>query len=260
MERKPRSPLKEQPLRVAGQSADDEIRRLTLDEGLTFLAWFTLASVLVITEWARWFLKTPPMPWLMTAVAALIISYSVFRLARFRKRLEALQLGRDGERAVAESLDELKAAGAIVFHDIRAPSFNIDHIVLSRHGVFVVETKTLSKSPRAEATYDGKILLVDGRTPQRDPIAQVEACADWVRNTLEAMTGKRHPTRPVVVLPGWFVRLGKDAHRHRTWVLNPKMLPGFVKREPVSMPEEDVRLAVYCLARHIRMDRAARPP
>lgn len=39
--------------------------------------------------------------------------------------------------------------------------------------------------------------------------------------------------------------------------LNPKMLPGYVKREPITLPEEDVKLAVYCLARHIRMDPAA---
>jgi hypothetical protein len=168
-----------------------------------------------------------------------------------------MRLGRDGERAVAESLDELKAAGAVVFHDIQAPNFNIDHVVLSRHGIFVIETKTFSKAPRAEVTYDGKTLLVNGRTPQRDPILQVEACADWVRKTLEAMTAKRYLIRPVVVLPGWYVNPGKDAYRHRTWVLNPKMLPGFVKREPITLPEEDVKLAVYCLARHIRMDLAA---
>ncbi len=221
------------------------------------MAWFTFALALVVLEWARWFLKTPPAPWVMTAVAALILGYSIYRLARFRKQLSALRLGRDGERAVAESLDELKAAGAVVFHDIQAPNFNIDHVVLSRHGIFAIETKTFSKAPRAEATYDGKTLLVNGRTPQRDPILQVEACADWVRKTLEAMTAKHYPVRPVVVLPGWFVRLGSDARRHRTWVLNPKMLPGYVKHEPITLPEEDVKLAVYCLARHIRMDRAA---
>lgn len=146
----------------------------------------------------------------------------------------------------------------MVFHDIQAPGFNIDHVVLSRQGIFTIETKTFSKAARAEASYDGKTLLVDGRTPLRDPIAQVEACADWVEDTLEAMPGKRYAIRPVVVLPGWFVRLGNDAQRHRTWVLNPKMLPAFVKREPVKLAEEDVKLAVYCLARHIRMDPASR--
>jgi hypothetical protein len=247
----------EQPLRVAGQSVDENIQRLTLDEGLAFMVWFTVAVVLAGLEWLRWFRTTPPQPWPVTLVAALILTYSLFRLVRLRKRLQALRLGRDGERAVAESLDELKAAGAVVFHDIQAPNFNVDHVVLSRHGIFVVETKTRSKTPRAEATYDGKTLRLSGWTPEPDPTAQVERYADWVRDTLEAMSGKRYPIRPVVVLPGWYVNLGKDAHRHRTWVLNPKMLPAFVKREPITLPEEDVKLAVYCLARHIRMNRAS---
>lgn len=253
-----RSPLKEQPLRVAGQWVDDEIQRLVIDEGLPFVALSTLVVCLAVIEWVRWFLKTPAAPWIVTLGAALALCYSGYRLVRFRKRLQALRLGRDGERVVAESLDELRAAGAVVFHDIQAPNFNVDHVVLSRQGIFAVETKTLSKARRAEATYDGKTLLLNGRPPRRDPTVQAQACADWVADTLAAMTGKRHPIRPVVVLPGWFVRLRSDAHRHRTWVLNPKMLPAFAKREPVSLAEEDVKLAVYCLARHIRMDRASR--
>ena len=251
-----RSPLKERPLRVAGQSVDDEIRRLLVDEAFPFAMVAAFAVYLAALEWLRLVLKTSP--WVMTLVAAAAFGYSLYRLAQLGKRLDALRLGRDGERAVAESLDELKAAGAVVFHDIQAPNFNVDHVILSRQGIFAVETKTLSKARRAEATYDGKTLLLNGRPPQRDPIAQIEGYADWVGRTLAAMTGKRYAIRPVVVLPGWFVRLGNDAQGHRTWVLNPKMLPAFVKREPVRLAEEDVKLAVYCLARHIRMDRASR--
>lgn len=252
-----RSPLKEQPLHVAGQSVDDEIGRLLIDEGVPFAMLTVFAVFLAALEWLRLVLRTSP--WIMTLVAAVIFGYSIYRLAQLRKRLDALRLGRDGERHVAECLDELKAAGAVIFHDIQAPNFNVDHAVLSRQGIFTIETKTFSKKPRDEATYDGATLLLNGRTPQRDPIAQVQACADWVGDTLAAMTGKRYAIRPIVVLPGWFVRLGNDAQRHRTWVLNPKMLPAFVKREPMRLAEEDVKLAVYCLARHIRIDLASRP-
>lgn len=111
-----RSPLKERPLRVAGQSVDDEIRRLLVDEAFPFAIAAVLAVYLVAFEWLRLVLKTSP--WVMTLVAAATLGYSIYRLAQLGKRLRDLRLGRDGERAVAELLDELKAAGAVVFqHD-----------------------------------------------------------------------------------------------------------------------------------------------
>jgi hypothetical protein len=253
-----RSPLKVRPLRVAGQSLDDEIQRLVVDDGVPFAMLAVFAVVLAALAWLQAVLETPFSPWAATLVAALLFAYSLYRLVRFRRRFQSLRLGRDGERLVAESLDELRADGAVVFHDITAPGFNIDHVVVSHQGLFAIETKTLAKPPQAEAAYDGHTLVLGGRTVPRNPVTQVEACADWVQDTLEAMTGKRYPVRPVVVLPGWFVRLGGDAQRFRTWVLNPKMLAAFVKREPVRIAEEDVRLAVYCLARYVRMGRATR--
>ncbi len=149
-------------------------------------------------------------------------------------------------------LDELRSEGAVVFHDILGRGFNIDHVVLSRHGIYALETKTFSKRLGAEALFDGKTLLLDGRTPTRDPLAQAVAAADWIRSTLKAMTAKDYPVRPVVVLPGWYVRLAKDADRSGIWVLNPKMLGAFVSKDPPRIPEEDLRLAVFCLARYIK--------
>ncbi len=249
---KVRSPLKEPPLRVPGQSVQEEIDRLLIDEMLVAGAITAFAIAWPAYEWFRWFTKTPSSPWLITAVAALAFVYALVRQTSAKRRLDALKLGRDGERAVAEELDKVRSTGAIVFHDIVGDGFNIDHVVISSHGIYAIETKALSKAPGAEVSFDGTTLLVNGRTLDRDPIAQAAAAADWIKTTLRTMTTKDYPVRPVVVLPGWYVNPVSEHHRARVWVLNPKALPAFVVREPAVVSEEDLRLAVFFLARYIK--------
>jgi hypothetical protein len=51
-------------------------------------------------------------------------------------------LGAESERAVGEVLDELRAEGFIVVHDVEQPrEGNVDHLVSGPTGVFMIETK-----------------------------------------------------------------------------------------------------------------------
>jgi hypothetical protein len=59
-----------------------------------------------------------------------------------RKRIKELRLGRDGEKIVAEQLECLRESGAQVFHDVPGDGFNLDHVVISNHGIYAIETKT----------------------------------------------------------------------------------------------------------------------
>ncbi|MDE2484793.1 MAG: NERD domain-containing protein, partial [candidate division NC10 bacterium] len=196
--------------------------------------------------------KAPPNPWPLTLMALVAVSYATLRWWKARQKLAQLKLGRDGEKIVAENLEALKQHGDTVLHDLVGDSFNIDHVVLSQHGVFLIETKTLSKSVRGNPTiaFDGHKVLVDGIEPNRDPIAQATALAKWLEQTLLASTGKRFPVRPVVVFPGWYVEpMPKGA---QVWVLNPKALPTFVQNEPVVIADSDLHLAAFHLTRYIR--------
>jgi len=246
-------PVIEHPLRLPGQSVQQEIDRLVDNEMVYSVIIMIVAVVWAVNEWIRWLVKAPPNPWSTTGVAILMIVYSVVRLVRASKRLRALKLGRDGERVVAEELDKMKSTGAVVFHDILASRFNVDHVILSRHGVYAVETKTISRpSGRGSVVFDGRTLRVAGRTLERDPIAQVTAEAEWIRRTLKEMTTRDYPARPVLVFPGWLVNPVREHRNARVWVLNPKALCAFVSNEPAIVSKEDLALAVFCLARHIR--------
>ncbi len=62
------------------------------------------------------------------------------------RRGKAARSGRRGERIVAKELTKLKKKDFLVIHDLLLPSSNgrtsqIDHVVISTRGIFVIETK-----------------------------------------------------------------------------------------------------------------------
>ena len=248
------SPLKDRPLRNPGQSLDEEIERQFDDEAMPYFVVSLGTLILAGMEWWRFVHPSPPKPWMYTIFAAIVIGYSTFRMVKAVRRVRAMKLGRDGEKVVGQFLEDLRAKGAMVFHDIPANGFNVDHIVISPKGIYVIETKTYSKPKGREATvrYDGVKLTVNGKVPDRDPVKQVQAITTWVKTLLAESTGKAFAVKPVVVFPGWYVETVHTAAHDKVWVLNPKGLPSFIQNDRGELAPEDVNLAAYHLSRYIR--------
>jgi hypothetical protein len=140
-----------------------------------------------------------------------------------------------------------------VFHDIPGEGFNLDHVVISTHGIYAIETKTLSKQwPQAKVVVEGDSLRVAGEEPDRNPIVQVTAAAKWREKKLQESTGKRFFARGVVVFPGWFVE--QRGPSGEVWVLEPKALPAFIKNAPAMISASDVALAAFHLSRYVRSE------
>jgi hypothetical protein len=100
--------LKDPPLRNPGQSLDEELQRIFTD---SFLPYFLVPSVLIsyaLIEWWRWYQPSPPSPWKATVPAFLSVLYSAFHILKIRPKIQALKLGRDGEKSVGQSLEELR--------------------------------------------------------------------------------------------------------------------------------------------------------
>ncbi len=249
-----RSPLKEPPLRTPGQSVEEELQRILLDKFLPYFLIPPLFTAFAIGEWWRWWRPFPPSPWFATVLAIAAISYSVYQVQLLRPRLQALKLGRDGEKVVGQSLEELRAGGAIVLHDILADNFNVDHVVIAPQGIFVVETKTYSKpmGRDAKVVFDGEKLTCGGKEPSRDPIKQVRANTAWIQELLKERTGKSFPARPVILFPGWFVETGNPHAHDKVWVLNPKALPAFIANGKSVLALEDIKTATCHISRYIR--------
>jgi hypothetical protein len=230
---------------VAGQSLGQQIRDYLEDKAYPLLSLTVFMSAIALMEWWRWYREVPPSPILATIVAALCWMWFLFRLPTFRRRLQAMRQGQEGERAVAEYLDRFRERGYYVFNDLEGDGFNVDHLLIGPTGVFTIETKTISKpargTPRVE--FDGEAILVAGQKPNRDPIVQAKAQARWIGDLLGKPGGKKVPVRPVVFYPGWYIdKLPRGAP---VWVLEPKALEGFLNHAPEKFNPEELRTLAW---------------
>jgi len=250
--------LKGKPLRYAGQFLDEQILSIIDDQAMPYVAAVMALWALAVMEWMATWRNLPRQPWLFTILAIGGTAWLTWLVARFRKRVRSLRLGRDGERHVGELLEGLRENGARIFHDVPGEGFNLDHVVISTRGIYVVETKTRRKpSPHAKVVYDGRTVTVAGRVPERDPVRQATAEASWLQRTLQDSTGRAFPVRGVVVYPGWWIEPTGDAKRSEVWVLEPKALPAFIGHANEVIEPEDVALAAFHLSRYVRANNSA---
>ena len=254
MKMEKRSPLKSSPLRNPGQSLDEQIDKI-LDEGFTQYAFVSgFFIVFACLEWWRWYRDIPPSPVVWTILALAITTYSAFKIFGYRERIKRLKLGRDGERAVGQYLELLREKGYRVFHDLIGEGFNLDHVVVSEHGIFVIETKTYSKPLKGnpKINYDGCTLKLGSLDIGEKVVNQARAEATWLRGVLKESTGRDFTVQPVIVFPGWYVESTPEGKRSDVWVLNPKALPTFIGNTTESVSNEDMMLASYHISRFIR--------
>lgn len=248
---KTKSPLKAKPLRNPGQSLDEQIETLLNDKITPWILVVIVPIVLAGLEWFRWSTQKPYNPGIYTATALVTTAIGVWKLRRFRRELQLLRLGRDGEKAVGQFLEDLRKEGYKIFHDIRGEGFNIDHVVIGSTGIYSIETKTFSKpvNRNTKIFFDGDSITKGGFQIGRDPVVQARAQSKWLSELLEGSTGRKNWVRPVVLFPGWFVESGWQPD---VWVLNPKSLKAFMKKQTHCLSEEDVALFSFHLSRFVR--------
>lgn len=95
-----RSPLKEKPLRLPGQSLDDAIISRG-DDLLPYILYPLMLFSFTILEWLRWIKDYPPqrVAIVFSIVTFLVTIYCVIRIIRIRRDIASLKLGRDGEKS-----------------------------------------------------------------------------------------------------------------------------------------------------------------
>jgi len=248
-----KSPLKERPLHVAGQSLDEKINDYILYDASTYYTIIGITVSVTAVLWIYYFFPIIHIPIALTIVTVVTVIICSCKLAILKKKVKAAALGRNGERIVAEILDKLRSDGCIVFHDIVAKEFNIDHVVISPNGIFTIETKTYRKTQNAEITYRGDEIIVGGKNYGNRFVLQAESEAKWLKTVLRTSTGKNFDVMPVIVFPGWFVNPTPESLKKRVWVLNPEALSSFIKNEPIRIVESDMHLIVFHLSRYIKM-------
>ena len=249
-----KSPIKDKPLRNPGESLDDQIWDFFYDE---IFKYFFISFFLIMMagmEWLHWYFKSPPSPWLFSFIALITVLYSTVKIIRTKKELKTLRQGRDGEKAVGQYLELLRENGAKIFHDIPAKGFNLDHVVICKSGVYVIETKTFSKPDKGEAKilFNGEAIFLNGKIENNKPVVQVKAAANWLKDLINESTGRKFAIKPVVVFPGWYIEPTSEAKSSEVWVLNPRALPAFIGNSKEQLSTEEVSMVSFHLSRYVR--------
>lgn len=246
-----KSPLTSNPLRNPGQSLDEQIQQLLDDKVSSYIFVPVITLFLTVMEWVRWWLDLPYSPVSFTLMCIAIIPFSAVRLIRLKKDIRSLKQGRDGEKAVGQYLELLRESGCRIFHDILGAGYNIDHVIVSEHGVFAVETKTYSKPLKGEPKIEHieNRLNINGNQ-NTEIIVQARAESNSLMTIISESTGKKVQVKPVILFPGWFIDSKKSSSD--VWVLNPKALPAFIQKLPKVLSREDVMLISYHISRYIR--------
>lgn len=264
------SPLKDDEvsaLRYPGQSIQYTLDKKLMDIGIQILA-VTTCFIVVVQAWLFYFLSNDlrAYAWLFTIVAVILCAFlipSIFSKYQDAKRLRRAS---NGERIVAEHLNQLIADGYAIFHDIPCEyenknSFNIDHLLVGKQGIFAIETKTMSKRKREgeekehELMFDGQQILRFGTHPlKKDPVKQAKNQAAQLQRILAKATGQHFEVTPVVTFPGWYVKDGliRPEYIYVFGTPTPKATRRHLLNRQEKLSEKDIIAVKDCIKQQIQ--------
>ena len=249
-------PFMELKRRPAGESTRIKIISLDekIDEHIFYLlvlpislmtsALITKQSNIVVTL----ILLGASVPW------TLVFKTKVIKLLEERRNY---QLGFDGERYVGEELSRLITLGFEIYHDVPFDGFNMDHVLVGRQGIFVIETKTRSKplnkigDKEYHVEFDGKCLHWPWGTDQED-IKQTSDNAEDLRNWLSGAVGEAVEVSGILTIPGWWV--DRTAPNNDIQVLNPKEIYTACDLRKSKLTDEMVQRVCHQLDQKCRVE------
>ena len=144
--------------RRPGQSAGEHWRALADNGAEDCLLYLITGMVFLMLSVFQYFGVKSPI-WFGVAMFASGVALAVWKVRRVRREIETWRLGENGEQYVGQILEaEMRPLGYDVFHDIQIDKsgrkMNIDHVLIGKNGVYLVETKTWRKPEKGRAEHD----------------------------------------------------------------------------------------------------------
>lgn len=209
-----RSPFTAQPLREPGQALrnqlDHAFSRLFLNGALGPIVTlaplvYGMGRMLLASRqsWLEWALYG--------SLSTLLVLFYCFLLIRDFQHIQRIKLGFACAIAVGQELQRLVRPDAhpyFVFHDVPGANGIIDHVVITPHGVFVVETRartqplTLSEREVNIVTVEPERLRFPGWS-EHAPLVKTLQASRWLAAELEQRCRQPVPVMGVLTLPGW---------------------------------------------------------
>lgn len=209
-----RSPFNARPLREPGQALRDRLDRafatLFLNGALGPIV--TLAPLVYGMGRMLFANRQNWLEWgLYGALSTVLVLIYCFLLIRDFQHIRRIKLGLACELAVGQELERMihpEAHPYYVFHDVPTDTDTIDHVAVTPHGVFVVETRARTRPFTADGreinlvTVEPDRLRFPGWSEQR-PLEKTQHATHWLAEWLESRCGAPVPVRGVLTLPGW---------------------------------------------------------
>lgn len=253
------SPLTKNMIRPPGYTLGKKVDGL--NEDISFHLMFLMAIPLLLFSLhvSQSYFADEPESFLRIATSGLtglgMVVFIGYRLRRYLEECRRLRLGHEGEMFTGEELNRLMLEGCRVFHDIQFPYGNIDHVVVSRSGVYSVNTKMRGKPKvgegRAEVVVDhpkGMIRFPDWN--YEIPLRQLETEAKWLSQHLGSATGMTIRVEPILAIPGWYIkdRIGRGS----VFVINPQNPKKFFVQKRLLFDEDQVQRIAHQLEQMCR--------
>lgn len=223
------SPFDAQPLREPGQALRDRLDQAFADLFLNGALGPIVSLAPLVYGMGRMLFASRQnwLEWaLYGALSTLLVLLLCFLLMRDFQRIRRLKLGLACGLAVGQELERLvrpEATPYCVFHDVPGAFQNasgdtaiLDHVVVSPHGVFVVETQARTP-PFTPSGREINLVNVEPerlRFPgwsERRPLEKARQATRWLADWLAERTGRPVPVKGVLTLPGWDVDTSQAA-------------------------------------------------
>ncbi|KAA0010439.1 NERD domain-containing protein [Billgrantia pellis] len=145
------------------------------------------------------------------ALSTVLVLIYCFLLIRDFQHIRRIKLGLACELAVGQELERLvhpEAHPYFVFHDVPSNTGIIDHVAVTPHGVFVVETRARTRPFAADGREINRVTVEPERLrfpgwSERRPLLETLRAARWLAGWLEQRCGRPVPVEAVLALPGW---------------------------------------------------------
>ncbi len=241
-------------MREAAQRFRDECNRLSASQSiylggilvfaLLFAAAYLLQAEKLFADYPDWQLV---LLLIFMSLAAVFVVYkitSIFRAARQARHL------RDASLAIGHQLQQLSPASTRLFHDVETSAGMIDHVVISREGIYAVNVIARPSSEGASAC------IQENRLQFSSSDEKISVVPDLAKNTRLAkhftqLIGQRVRVRSVIAVPGWETPEQSDARHLVVNERNVSMLLGWKDKTDMLM-NDDVQIIVQDLRSRCR--------
>ena len=220
---------------------DERTEKRLREKAFGYITAAVFALLVAVLEWWRHLHGSDAHPFTFTLVAVTALPFCLWKVIQLRDQAEMAAVARQGERAVAELLDRLRALGFRIFRDLPAQDDRVEVAAVGPLGVYVIRTMTWRRPAEGNPVveYDGERLLVYRVEPERGCLARARREARWLARAAEEIAGRRVPVQAAIVIPGWRVDGPPEGFGRDVWVADPASLLTRIERTPDAMTAQE---------------------